>query len=474
VSDIRSLIDRVVEPVAPSPEAFERLVRRRALRHRNRRVGTALLAVVVAAAGISAAVLAFEHTTKPPVPVTHSEVAHAPLWPQYTVDKIRDVQARVDAGDQQFAWLVDPTKVARRFAGQVLGWKDVVVSSGSTGTSSSPVRRLDLATCAVGQSCGSNYRLPGSTVLLEQLGRTGTGGIWNVTGVFDRTIALWGPDGHPLAAGASLVADDPVAVTASGVEDGKVEVGSLNLACSWLVAYQETPLEDGIAYFNAGGTAGCPQGPLQSAPGFVLSFTPTGAELLHAGPQPDHIRLTAVPVQFFASTRPKPVPSPTQYLLELPSVPGRLDQQGGTILDVRTNLPEGTIASVYLGSADLETPLCCLSVHDGLIKLRVANNACHEVDGKLVGTKLTVIVQVHPVILTGAHCPMMAGATCGIQPQAPQAIASLGGHFEYVRGPQLKTAGALRLHLEASNAYQLPADTCTAKFVGNRQVPISP
>lgn len=59
MSELRWVLERVGERVTPRPDAFERLVRARQRRERNRRVAAGILALVVAAAGLAGLVVAF-------------------------------------------------------------------------------------------------------------------------------------------------------------------------------------------------------------------------------------------------------------------------------------------------------------------------------------------------------------------------------------------------------------------------------
>ena len=70
MSDVRALLERAGEQIRPSDDAFERLVRTRDRRNRNRRIRAAGLALVVATGGTLAAFLAFRGSGSPSLGVT--------------------------------------------------------------------------------------------------------------------------------------------------------------------------------------------------------------------------------------------------------------------------------------------------------------------------------------------------------------------------------------------------------------------
>ena len=70
MSDLRTQLDRVADRAPSAGDPFERLVRRRRIRQRNRRITAAALALVVSAGGSVLAVRAFGHARSNP-PGTH-------------------------------------------------------------------------------------------------------------------------------------------------------------------------------------------------------------------------------------------------------------------------------------------------------------------------------------------------------------------------------------------------------------------
>lgn len=455
MSEYRTLIDRVAERATPPHDAFERLTGRREKRHRNRRIGTALLAIVVAAVGLSGLLLAIGHTTRPPLLVTPPTVAAvAPLWPQYSTDQAGYAQERADAGDPAFTWLLDPAQVATRFAEQFLGWKDASAESIAAGISS----RVSIPLCESPSPC-SRYTLPGgllpATVTLSRLGKTGVGGVWSVTGVRDPTISIWGPGGQRLREAALLGADDPLAAVAGG-EAGVGAAALTDGPCGFLLRTRQVTLVQSPAYFDAGADLGtCPAAQdAASTLGYVLAFTP-GKARPGEGHQAEPLRLTATAVAFVPSTRPRPLPTPTDYAIRLPAVPTGVDEAGLTIFDAPTNLPEGTwvvaeVSDATSGSSSI------VQVQGGHIRLRVADT-CRKV-GTLAGSRFTLTVRLQFAVAAGLICGINM-PLCGREPpQAPRAIAILGRNFEYVRGPLTANGTSLAV----SRIYELSAETCTA------------
>src|SRR5205085_7216509 len=92
MSDIRDILERVGSHVATSDDPFERLSRRRTARQRNRRVGTAIIALAIALGGSLGAFAAFRGRPAPsrtPVPITVPPNTYLPaLWPETTRDQL--------------------------------------------------------------------------------------------------------------------------------------------------------------------------------------------------------------------------------------------------------------------------------------------------------------------------------------------------------------------------------------------------
>ena len=136
-----------------------------------------------------------------------------------------------------------------------------------------------------------------------------------------------------------------------------------------------------------------------------------------------------------------------------------------------TTLPDGTRALHGGVSKDLEGYECCLAVQRHHFDMALANDACREVKGALVGTVVTVRLTIAPVINTGASCPGGGTYGCPFFGQPPSVLSVLGLRFERAAGAQVERHEADDW-IVASHTYPFPAETCTAKFVGDRKVPI--
>jgi outer membrane protein assembly factor BamB len=81
MSDMRSILEGRREDLRPDPGGFDRLVRLRARRQRNRQIGSAFLALVVAAAGTSGAVIALRSrpAPRPGTPISPTNVSRLQL-----------------------------------------------------------------------------------------------------------------------------------------------------------------------------------------------------------------------------------------------------------------------------------------------------------------------------------------------------------------------------------------------------------
>jgi hypothetical protein len=200
MSDLRSTLERVAEGIHPGNDAFDLLTRRRDRRHRNRRIGAAALAIVVAVGGTIGAFAAFRGSTAPTLASGRDRIALS-LWPRASM--LRTDQVTVDQGQEQ--WRLIPDRVAIRFAHEILGWDEVETRPGGPG------------------SCGTDplctrvspdelvlplYRLGGSSettvVRLQRLVRSSGTGIWSVTEVASPLLPLELQPGTTVTAGTKL------------------------------------------------------------------------------------------------------------------------------------------------------------------------------------------------------------------------------------------------------------------------------
>jgi hypothetical protein len=173
------------------------------------RTGGRIVAGVAAAAIFLAAGAfawrTFQQTSVPTSPSPNS-VEGSILWPERTANALSAAQERVDAGDPDLIWRLDPKEVATRFAENVLAWGtpdgsyEIEMPDGSTGNDGGPLE-VSLARTAI--PCPSP--MPGGTepitcpppfegeqLTLAQAATTGGRGIWSVTEVqaLDFGIAL--------------------------------------------------------------------------------------------------------------------------------------------------------------------------------------------------------------------------------------------------------------------------------------------
>jgi len=101
------------------------------------------------------------------------------LWPEHDEGSLAAAQSAVDANDQTAQWRIDPGQVGTRFSEQILGWTDPSVSVDQPWTPSGGTPHVRVGVCP---SSGCPARGPNSTeiLLLAQLDRVGTGGVWSV------------------------------------------------------------------------------------------------------------------------------------------------------------------------------------------------------------------------------------------------------------------------------------------------------
>ena len=461
--------------------------------HRSRRLGLVILALVVLGAGITTLASSLGGSkppsaarptipaSSPTVPTTTTATwastrhgAAEAIWPQQTIAEARAAQSFVDAGDPTFAWQLDSQEVVLRFVRQQLGWPRAFASSLGQ-PSGVHQRAYDVSTCAPAVAgCSIDPHTSRATITLKPLGKDGGGSIWVITEVADPSLAmnLWPPfevpDGGFLI-GFTLTEERSL-VTA-GYVLGR-PCGS-RLEAVNLVVPKDRYRVDFTANLSAPGSS-CPSGTSAGLPasGYLFLMSPGG---LSGTPFDQRtggyavIRFTALPVTFVPSLGATATSGPH---LVLPNEPeGRLDRHGVDTFRVQTDLPDGTRADYYTFSKDLEGD-GFVTVQRGVLELPIANNACREVNGILIGTKVKVRLTVAPVFSFGS-CPPPGFAGCGYVPQPPGVLAFLGRHFERAAGSQVQRYG-LDNWIVATRTYQLPAASCTAKFVGGNQIQITP
>jgi predicted RecA/RadA family phage recombinase len=177
------LLDRL----EPSPELLDRarqgprlpMPRPRA----SRRVLAAVVALVVAAGG-SVAALAGLHGHGTTTPVEVGQTPFPGLWPEDLLADAQHAQQQADGGDPSVQWRLDPEATAKRFAAEVLGWTDAVVSVADAGSPTGVI--VDLSTLpppCPASGCPPWLLSRHVGIDLDQLVTTGPAGIWSVTAV---------------------------------------------------------------------------------------------------------------------------------------------------------------------------------------------------------------------------------------------------------------------------------------------------
>jgi hypothetical protein len=488
MSEYTTLLERVGDRVAPPSDAFERLTTRRRRKHRNRRFGAGVLALLVAAAGIGGAYVTFHQTKDHPLPVSGTDNFHA-IFPAFSSVEAAEFQSVLDKG-------MDPRlgsefEVAERFAVDILGWEP-------GGFPLNPVRSgVRLIDCQLPPQTAGNVvegpclsNAPSVHLDMAQLVKHGSGGAWFVTGAQAWRAPLNLRSGQDVKAGSITTArvylPEGTRVIAGygylGQSSGETVAHTFHVhhgLVSFPVASSDfagTHPVNGLIYLAVpNGTQGSGIDPfgqyfnnrvvavrgLTSPPG-MNQGGPSGVSFSD---------ISAVPVRFVPAGA-----ASTDYFIRLPAGPGAIDSKGLTILDAATNLPEGTLVSLYFSSKDEENP-DTTTVHDGMIPIRVANNYCHLNEGNLTGSAWTIEVTIAPMY------PSDAIGGRGLVPppfytQPASVLAILGQHFENLYGDQVTQVDGVN-QIKMSKDYQLPANTCTDRIVyiqgGDfRQVPVTP
>ena len=133
--DDHELFERAVERFTPPEGSFERLAKRRDRKHRNKRITAGVVALVVAAVGMGALLRPFSTGLVPandPSPSPQAAISGG-MWPQSSMEEVREAQRLADAGDERYTWQVVSTDADRmafitRFLQEELGWEEFDVS----------------------------------------------------------------------------------------------------------------------------------------------------------------------------------------------------------------------------------------------------------------------------------------------------------------------------------------------------------
>jgi hypothetical protein len=158
--DDRELFERSVERFAPPERPFERLARRRDRKHRNKRIRAGVIALLVTVLGTGALVRAFQTGSVPAEDPTPAPPTTGTMWPQSTMEEVREAQELADAGDPRTTWQVistdaDRTAFITRFLQEELGWEEFDVSEFPglyAGVSQDPLWELLAVRCAPGEA----------------------------------------------------------------------------------------------------------------------------------------------------------------------------------------------------------------------------------------------------------------------------------------------------------------------------------
>jgi hypothetical protein len=208
--ELHDLLERRASRYDPPPDLFDRVLDRRRRRDRNRRIGTAVVALAVAAAAIGGLARAFlsgpgtRPADEPKIPE-----ASRRMWPQSSLEEVREAQELADAGDPRYPWQLDPklakgnarpyeAEIFARFLREELGWQEF--RGAPVGTDAYLRASYDgvvFVRCAPGRTnplypndpqgrgCAptiDELRYETVAIDVKQLDREGRTGIWVVTG----------------------------------------------------------------------------------------------------------------------------------------------------------------------------------------------------------------------------------------------------------------------------------------------------
>jgi len=212
------------------------------------------------------------------------------MWPQSSLEEVREAQERADAGDPDYTWQVDPqlvefdelvirepgqVELVDRFLREVLGWEAYTVWDIGQTTERPYNIRIDqrYLRCAPGrtnplypdESCAptiDDFRYESVSLDLAQLDRQGSDGIWVVTG-WELTAPFAQGDPAPVEARATEYLEEFLAarIVGNGAE-GYVQVDPESTTVPLLYAtssgapYERYEIErvDGPRWPYGGGT----------------------------------------------------------------------------------------------------------------------------------------------------------------------------------------------------------------------------
>jgi hypothetical protein len=157
--DVRNLLEGVGDRISATPDALERVARRKARRQRNRRLSAAAVAVAVSVAGTAGVLLAFGGSSRipagsegivrirldgPPQPIAADDLAS---WVVVGTSETKNVLWRIDAGTNEASPLPNTTGAGWPAVGEGFAWVTVCRGPEASGCpESTAVLKLDATT----------------------------------------------------------------------------------------------------------------------------------------------------------------------------------------------------------------------------------------------------------------------------------------------------------------------------------------
>jgi hypothetical protein len=254
--DVRRLLDAEASRVRGDVRALDAIVRRAGRRRRNRRVGTAAVALIVAGAGMVGAFTVFGRPGSEAGPAAG---AYRGIWPQPGLEEAEIAQSRADRGDHRLTHQLDANVFVHTFARDGLHWTDIAFDPldeeavRGSGPLSVAVRGCPFDDSPQPQAQGAPAAPPEDCpleveVTIERLLRQDASGIWLVT---DVTSPGGVPDVHrsplPPTDSPSAPGFDPLAPEGVGaIADGFIEARNESRAVAkYLSAEAQRAFENG-------------------------------------------------------------------------------------------------------------------------------------------------------------------------------------------------------------------------------------
>ncbi len=170
------------------------------------------------------------------------------------------------------------------------------------------------------------------------------------------------------------------------------------------------------------------------------------------------------------TSSPAQTVTPTGYYLAFPDAAGAPGgSQGGAILRVKTNLPDGTI--VWVSDEEISggaSESCCATVSHGEVVVHLDNASCVNSIGQARSTGFRVTLTVLPDL--GPLSPECLNPDGCPNPQPKSVLQVLGTHFENLTGDQVKMVDGQR-GLVATAEFAWPPGTCDPTLRGDSFLP---